>query len=269
MMQSSIYVLGYAVLYFLVSWSTLTSLYSSTVLALLRSIWKYHRLEFKEHWRRITLVYAATMLATTAVLAYSVFNLYLVLCVQGLVTEKKSYAFFDPFQPDIHGLCYHVLWDSEKEAESMGNFAAFNLTFDMSILIPVIVFVVLDKPHDCFVCFGKGRTEKRYSIFQLKTEEKQERKLSVKYGSGGLTASIRKNMVNESVKERTLSAERLEEHLMLSRNYERELNSLEQEVGIERGSTEKSDGSSINSRKKSCFLSVPQSGSRESFGSSA
>ena len=164
--------LGYAVLYFLVSWTTLTSLYSSTVLALLRSIWKYHRLEFYDHWRRITLVYAATMIATTAVLAYSVFNLYLVLCVQGLITEKKSYAFFDLGQPDIQGICYHVVWDSWKEAESMGNFAAFNLTFDMSILIPVIVFVVLDKPHDCFVCFGKGRTEKRYSIFQLKTEEK-------------------------------------------------------------------------------------------------
>ena len=96
MMQSSVYVLGYAVLYFLVSWSTLTSLYSSTVLALLQSMRKYHRLAFYDHWRRITLVYAATMIATTSVLAYSVFNLYLVLCVQGLVTEKKSFAFFDP-----------------------------------------------------------------------------------------------------------------------------------------------------------------------------
>ena len=109
------------------------------------------------------MVYAATMLSTTAVLAYSIFNLYSVLCAQGLLITEKEFAFWDPRDPDV-GICYNILWFSNVEVNSVGNFTAFNMTFDMSNLIPVVVFVLLDKPHDCFECFGKDPS-RVYSIF--------------------------------------------------------------------------------------------------------
>ena len=100
-------------------------------------------------------------------------------------------------------------------AERVGDFAAFNLTMDMSILIPVIVFVVLDEPHDCFVCLGKD-PERVYSIFQLKREEKYERTLSAKFGKA-LTESLRRNNLNiTTTQERALSIERTQELILLS-----------------------------------------------------
>ena len=46
----------------------------------------------------MSLVYAATMLSTIAVILYSVFNYYFILCIKGLVVgddEDKSFAFFN------------------------------------------------------------------------------------------------------------------------------------------------------------------------------
>ena len=104
----SIYVVEYTLLYFIVSWSTLTSVYSSTVLALLHAIWKFHRFEFYRHWRRILLVYATTLLSTVAVLAYSVYNFYFLLCTADFVSETYTFAFWNPWTPYI-GICYPVI----------------------------------------------------------------------------------------------------------------------------------------------------------------
>ena len=213
----------YILLYFIVSWSTLTSIYSSTLLAMLHAIWRFHRYEFYRHWRRILLVYATTMFSTIAVLVYAVYNLYFLLCSADFISKTFTFAFYNPFTPYV-GICYPVLWFSEKMAASLGDFAAFNLTMDMSCLIPVIVFVVLDKPHDCFVCLGKD-PERVYSIFQLKREESYERRISAKFGKA-LTESLRRNHVNLNTQDRTLSIERTQEFLLLSKDHLRSSDSL-------------------------------------------
>ena len=111
-MKESIYVVEDILLYFIVSWSTLTTVYSSTLLAMLQAIWRFHRFEFHRHWGRILLVYAATMLSTVAVLAYAVYNLYFLLCTVDLISETYTFAFYNPFTPYI-GICYPVVWFSE------------------------------------------------------------------------------------------------------------------------------------------------------------
>ena len=44
--DESLHVVAYTFLYFIVCWSTLTALYSSTLLALMQAIWRFHRYEF-------------------------------------------------------------------------------------------------------------------------------------------------------------------------------------------------------------------------------
>ena len=46
MINRSLDIFAYTILYFIASWTTLTAFYSSTLLALLLAIWKYHRFEF-------------------------------------------------------------------------------------------------------------------------------------------------------------------------------------------------------------------------------
>ena len=46
MIKTSMDIFAYIILYFIVSWSTLTALYSSTLLAFVLAIWRYHRFEF-------------------------------------------------------------------------------------------------------------------------------------------------------------------------------------------------------------------------------
>ena len=45
------------------------------------------------------------MLSTIAVILYSVFNYYFILCIKGLVVgdEDKSFAFYDPFEQMKNG----------------------------------------------------------------------------------------------------------------------------------------------------------------------
>ena len=247
LMKESIYMVEYILLYFIVSWSTLTSVYSSTLLAMVHAIWRFHWFEFHRHWRRILLVYATTMLSTVTVLIYAVYNLYFLLCTGDLISKPYTLAFYDPLTPYI-GICYPVVWFASEMAERVGDFAAFNLTMDMSILIPVIVFVVLDKPHDCFVCLGKD-PERVYSIFQLKREERYERTLFAK-GGKALTESLRRNNLNNSTHERSLSIERTQEFVLLSRDNQRQFDSLsvqEENLELEHSDLEKSEEPTVSS----------------------
>ena len=52
----------------------------------------------------------------------------------------------------------------------------FLLNFsDLVILLPVVVFLAFDKPHDCYRCLGKD-PDRVYSIFQLSKVERVERR---------------------------------------------------------------------------------------------
>ena len=109
-MRESIYVVEYILLYFIVTWSTLTSVYSSTLLAMLHAIKRFHKDAYNKHWKRILLVYAATMLSTVAVLAYTVYNLYFLLCTADIISNTFTFAFYNPWTEV--GICYPVVWFS-------------------------------------------------------------------------------------------------------------------------------------------------------------
>ena len=47
-------------------------------------------------------------------------------------------------------------------------------------LLPFVIFFLLDRPHDCFVCLGKD-PDRIYSVFQLKKEERNARNMFAKY----------------------------------------------------------------------------------------
>ena len=47
-------------------------------------------------------------------------------------------------------------------------------------MLPVIMFLAFDDPHDCFKCFGKD-PDRNYSKFQLTKEECAMRRMAAKY----------------------------------------------------------------------------------------
>ena len=56
------------------------------------------------------------------------------------------------------------------------------LLYNSVLLLPLVTFMVLDDPHDCFMCLGKD-PERVYSSHQLSRKELAERKMVAKYSS--------------------------------------------------------------------------------------
>ena len=60
-------------------------------------------------------------------------------------------------------------------------FAYVYIKINCLLILPVVAFMILDDPHDCFMCLGKD-PDRPYSIFQLSREERANRKMVAKYG---------------------------------------------------------------------------------------
>ena len=54
------------------------------------------------------------------------------------------------------------------------------MTYTVIILLPIIIFFLLNEPHDCFVCLGKN-PDHIYSIYQLTLEERAIRHMKAKF----------------------------------------------------------------------------------------
>ena len=57
---------------------------------------------------------------------------------------------------------------------------------DLTILLPVWIYIAFDRPHDCYRCLGKT-PDKVYSIFQLSIGERIERRANA---AGRFTDSV-------------------------------------------------------------------------------
>ena len=57
--------------------------------------------------------------------------------------------------------------------------------FNCFILLPVVVFFLLDQPHDCFICLGKD-PDAIYSTYQLSLEERYMRHMVAKFSKDGM-----------------------------------------------------------------------------------
>ena len=60
---------------------------------------------------------------------------------------------------------------------------------NVSCLIPVLTFLVLDRPHDCFRCVAKD-PDHIYSIFQLTREQRLLRQMDAKLTKEQQTAQV-------------------------------------------------------------------------------
>ena len=58
--------------------------------------------------------------------------------------------------------------------------------YTASQLIVVWVFFIFERPHDCFICFGKD-PDRKYSIHQYTQGELIDRKMIQKFGGGFLS----------------------------------------------------------------------------------
>jgi len=53
------------------------------------------------------------------------------------------------------------------------------LVFDCYLMLPVVSFLLVNKPHDCYTCLGKD-PDRVYSSFQLSSEERLRRRVRTK-----------------------------------------------------------------------------------------
>ena len=64
------------------------------------------------------------------------------------------------------------------------NYQVASLQFALyyeQLILPVVVFLMFDDPHDCFTCLGKD-PERKYSRFQLTIEERRNRRMIARFG---------------------------------------------------------------------------------------
>ena len=60
------------------------------------------------------------------------------------------------------------------------HFTFVNINNNMNYLLPIIAFLLCNKPHDCYTCLGKD-PDRNYSIYQLSQEERTKRKFRSKF----------------------------------------------------------------------------------------
>ena len=71
--------------------------------------------------------------------------------------------------------------------------------FDITRLIPFWVFLIFNKPHDCFACLGKDPS-RSYSRFQYSKQELLKLKMATKFGK------VKANMLtNDDLASKNLS----------------------------------------------------------------
>lgn len=56
------------------------------------------------------------------------------------------------------------------------------LGVDLSMLLPVVAFLLLNKPHDCYACLGKD-PDRIYSSYQLTRGERAHMKLMARFNA--------------------------------------------------------------------------------------
>lgn len=173
--------IDYSLFVYILSISLLVSVYSRIVISLLTSMYSYHRMEFQQHAKTMVLNYLATLLSFGFLIGWAVLSSYFLLCIQDALhyfPDSVTTAYYDPKNPN--GFC-HRLFSLELASGSYKNLTSAILTFDIAFLSPIILFLLVNEPHDCFVCHGKD-PDRIYSSYQLTWEERTARKMVARYG---------------------------------------------------------------------------------------
>ena len=129
---------------------------------LLYKMYKQHRYEFQIHIKRMSLLFFFTVFSNYLFLSTMIYFLYFGMCLTD--ADKDEGAAWIDFE-DPKGVCAYVFSGLVDMTEKSTSSIPLSLiVFDFVILMPIIVFMIFDKPHDCFVCLGKD-PDRTYSIF--------------------------------------------------------------------------------------------------------
>ena len=80
------------------------------------------------------------------------------------LSENEEHAMYDPdLQSEgvDQGICTAIIVGGTISDKRFSTLQTIN---DIAVLLPIIVFFLLDQPHDCFTCLGKD-PDHLYSSF--------------------------------------------------------------------------------------------------------
>ena len=121
------------------------------------------------------ILFIATEISIIAQLWELGFKFYLSYCENGYLKDDGAV-----WAKDEEGLCNYFYTDLDEKADDPQWVAGGLEWMNLMMLLPVTLFLLLDNPHDCFVCLGKD-PDRIYSIFQLSKEVRIKRKMKAKY----------------------------------------------------------------------------------------
>lgn len=137
------------------------SYYQYNVLSLLMNMYKFHRIEFKKHFCKMIRLFIFTEFALLWMCAVELCLLYEFLCTKAYL--KDNLAMFDVFSTE-EDVCFRII-DFFGRFNKNSNIASMPFAlYYIQLLLPVVVFLMFDDPHDCFTCLGKD-PERKYSRF--------------------------------------------------------------------------------------------------------
>ena len=144
-------------------------------------MYRYHKFEFKYHVKRMLVLYILTMLSCAYLFVNYIYGITYLAC-----SVPSNYPMYDP-DSDKPGICDYIVKTFTKDVATKNKAIPTVLLFIYAqYLVPVVVFLLIDTPHDCFVCLGKD-PDRIYSTFQLKRSERTARKMFAKYSSNTQT----------------------------------------------------------------------------------
>ena len=121
------------------------------------SMFRLHRFEFKRHgWRMILLSIAILVSIMSSLFCYY----FIIVTTSCLIAQKKAQV------KNREDLCFNIFAPNLTPSMS----ARLYFWFKILELLPFILYFILNRPKDYFVCLGKD-PERRYSKFQLTREE--------------------------------------------------------------------------------------------------
>jgi hypothetical protein len=139
----------------------LTILVSVILVNLMTLMFNNHKLVFKSHVKKYLAQGITILISSIFLFTYSYANTLLNSCIisEGiidfLVSEKK----------ETGGVC-DLIYSVYFELYTRKSGAVIQLAFELLLsLIPVTIFLITQRPHDCFVCLGKDPNTSAYSIF--------------------------------------------------------------------------------------------------------
>ena len=162
---------GYLVLLFVI----LSNAFCSSMIRLIRIIYKWHRMAFRTHVKQLVVLSVITMGCIIWLITVQLILFYGCICVyyednEAMVSTVGDHSFCSFFETVIN-----------KTVRNNSNMWGYLNTMDsIAMLTAVIAFYALENPHDCFACFGKD-PDRVYSGFQMTLEDRIARRYFARF----------------------------------------------------------------------------------------